>query len=100
MLGTNDDAQRDKLVNDMAKQVEGHVKNFTTVEFKGITTEIPRTKHLEFAQMRLNLMNLPEARNQQYSVLVRDVLLNKDDGKRNQLLTQIANQISKETSGP
>ena len=99
VLASNDIKRRDRLVLQMGKQVEQHLQKFAAVAFNGTTAEIPKSRQLEFMQMRLDLMKLPHARFQEYSQLVRDVLTKKPAGGREKLLVDIARQVAKEVGG-
>jgi len=99
IVNGSDSKKRDQLLNQMAAQVDNHIEKFTTVEFKGVTTEIPRPLHQKFIQLRLNLLKLPPARAEQYSTLLKDVLGSKDTGKRDLLLNQLSSQVDSEVKG-
>ncbi len=99
VLASDDIDQRHRLVDEMGKQVEQHLKKFATVEFKGVTTEIPKTMELEFMQMRIDLVKLPYERGEEYGRLLQDVLASKLAGGREELLGAIARQVAQETKG-
>jgi hypothetical protein len=96
-LSDTDAGQRTRLIADVSKQVVDHLNKFEKVEFKGVTTEIPKAKIPEFMQMRLNLLNLPDTtKRQKYTALIQDTLLNKNQQRRESFLTEIAAQIADE----